>query len=374
MSRQKGAHKRAKATEIEAVSATGKGGEARVAGEGGGGRAGGFYDVGIVCNKERRCDHVATSEGIFRRGGWTCRHNKLIQESAVGFCGRPLLLLLVQLTVFVADGVKKPFEVVLTGTRTTITVMRHILPVPTCTFALPIEVGHEEEYHGCDAEEYEGTGFFVALGHNGPRGVFEVLKLLGQLSDGTIVAVNVLLEPLLKLLKLLCFDGTAVIHNGLQAHLTLLDKVPGDVARHTRSVSKFSNHLVKTLTHYLQNLSGNVPSILIEKLYDLFGQAFNGTIIILNLNHPIYRLLKSVGASDHIPLYHRRLERNHNPKNTDSPSNPDPQANSPTIPKLHSPCAMESQPSDPQVRSANRTYNSVDENHVTITGGVIAMG
>ncbi|GIX63494.1 uncharacterized protein BcabD6B2_53780 [Babesia caballi] len=45
ISRQKGAHKRAKAAEVEAVGATGQCGETRIASEGGGGGAGGL-DVG----------------------------------------------------------------------------------------------------------------------------------------------------------------------------------------------------------------------------------------------------------------------------------------------------------------------------------------
>ncbi|GIX62505.1 dUTP diphosphatase [Babesia caballi] len=55
-SRQKGAHKGAKAAEVEAVSSTGQGGEARVAEEGRAGRAGRFYDV------EEISDVVVTNE------------------------------------------------------------------------------------------------------------------------------------------------------------------------------------------------------------------------------------------------------------------------------------------------------------------------
>ncbi|GIX64671.1 VacJ family lipoprotein [Babesia caballi] len=69
-SRQKGAHKSAKAAEVEAVCPTGQGGCPRVAEEGRGGGAGGLDVVSIIGGKEGSCDHVAAGEGVF--GRWRC--------------------------------------------------------------------------------------------------------------------------------------------------------------------------------------------------------------------------------------------------------------------------------------------------------------
>ncbi|GIX63662.1 uncharacterized protein BcabD6B2_30970 [Babesia caballi] len=122
ISRQEGVHKSANTTDVEAVGATCKGGEARVAEEGGGGGAGGVDGVGIIGGEEGGGDYMAAGEGVHS----TLKANggHVLAEGG-GTAGKLLF---------------RPTFV---------------------TFAPPVEIRQAVKQHRPDAEEDEGTSSFV---------------------------------------------------------------------------------------------------------------------------------------------------------------------------------------------------------------------
>ncbi|GIX63393.1 uncharacterized protein BcabD6B2_28280 [Babesia caballi] len=276
MSRQKAAHKSAKASEVKAVGATGQCGEPRVAEEGGGGGAGGMDTV-------RRERGKLLSEQVFSKRA--PRYLGLKNGGDV----RPPFLTVVNLTIVVPDGVKKPFEIAFTGTRTVALILQFLPFAVLC--ALPVEIRQDVEQHRRNAHKDEGTGFFLTW-LSRPCGLIFVIfgriwiledaiirvnkrfQSVGQLSYWTTGLPG---EPCLQLAQLLFTDTGTVVPNMFKVPLEGLEVGDKDFERFSLNIISPSRnlfHLPKLISqvrnafaHYPQYSSGNLPSILIQKLY-----------------------------------------------------------------------------------------------------------
>ncbi|GIX65460.1 acetyl-CoA carboxylase, carboxyltransferase component [Babesia caballi] len=142
MSRQKGAHESVKAADVEAVGATGQGGEPRVPGEGGGDGAGGLYRLLL----------------------------KRILHDFGDFLTRALTI--VKILIIKANG----SHVLAEGGGTAANVQ---LGPPTCTFAPPVKVSQTVEQNRRDAQEYESTLSSITVAQ--PFPIYRITFICGSI-------------------------------------------------------------------------------------------------------------------------------------------------------------------------------------------------
>ncbi|GIX62721.1 CobB/CobQ domain-containing protein glutamine amidotransferase [Babesia caballi] len=304
MSRQEGAHKGAKPAEVKAVGPTGQCPEARVAEEGGGGGAGRLDIIGGVWSKEGGYNAVAAGE----RG---CAANK------GGDFGVFLRIVKLRLESHLFHELFKRLVAKLFTRPTTF----------ISELTLPIQKRQEVEDKGRNAKEYVGADVLLVFNvtplltvirrlvattvfNDAVTGRLAIITVANELfqsvGQGAYRASCAIFGVILKTLDecftpLLGHRGT-IITNGSEVSFNIaqisLKSFRVDCSLNSLEVP---NHLIKGPTHNSQNPSGNLPSILIKKRYELFGQAFNGLIIIITIvppthsQHTVYRLFEVLG-------------------------------------------------------------------------------
>ncbi|GIX64817.1 armadillo-like helical protein [Babesia caballi] len=230
-SRQKGAHESAKATEVEAIGATGQGGCARVAEEGGFRGAGGLDVV------EEISDVIVTKEvqGGEGRGGGRRWLGSLIlerlEERGVG-----------ETDIHDRHDTKEDCGAV---------------PLLTVCKRVPSGRGLTR-----DQSRYGIT--------------FNLQNPLPNIIDARRIYV-----------------GLAACNEGLQALAEIIKRRVGKVTL-SFLVFKPLNHTFANKPIFMENFHGHLAPIFFKKLLKRLGKVI-GIVFNLNLNHPVYRLLKIRG-------------------------------------------------------------------------------
>ncbi|GIX61955.1 serine-tRNA ligase [Babesia caballi] len=247
MSRQKGAHKGAKTAEVEAVGATGQGGEARVTGEGWGGWAGGL-DVSVS----------------FRELG------EILERLGGNFVtGHPRVKLSATEAIVIKELAKFTIAVKVFG-----------LPL---ILAIPVELS-QSLVNFFNGGEETSKSFFLGIvsgRHGGGPG-------------GTVVGRGV------GALKISRLHNTTL--DNLPLFLTAVIPVANKLLQ---CVGQPDDGTSRILIYIIHNLGQNFLNVIIFFIWllsyrsgKLFGQAFNGLIIILatipptHSQHPVNRLFK----------------------------------------------------------------------------------
>ncbi|GIX61155.1 pseudouridine synthase [Babesia caballi] len=264
MSRQKGAHKRAKAAEVEAVGATGQCPEARVAKEGGRVGAGGLDTGGGTVGKVLTRPPVLAFAPPVKVSQTVEQHRRDAEEDEG-------TVYLVGILVF--KSVPSGFRFVIRRFVTALLTNAIRSNLPT----LPTDKSFQS---------------------------------VGQLGYGT---TGLPYEPSLQLSQLLFTDTGTIVPNifkvfveGSEVCFENFKRLPLNVIFPSGNLLSLFPKLISqsrnAFAHYPQNAICHVLRITIEKLYKLLGQTFNCllTLAVILLNtvhpthpqHPVYRLFE----------------------------------------------------------------------------------